>query len=123
MQNTFHSALGCSPNELVNRKSKFDKENKVLPDLLPVARNRSIIQNNKNLSLLNKHRKCGFRYKIGDLVWKNINIRTKYNEYFTGPYTIKEISKEGTTLLLEKDNHQTQAHITQIRPAKIEAEL
>jgi hypothetical protein len=71
----------------------------------------------KELKIRNNSRATEKKYKTGDKLYLRLPIRTKYDDFWEGPFLIKSISNNGNTFRLRNLFKEIQANLKQLKPA------
>lgn len=115
MQLTNSRSLGYSPYEVVHKRSPFDplqREIEISTKLLKRVKEQKEYHNRRR----NKSRNVNFKYQLGDTVMKRIPVRTKYDDYFEGPFKITKIDASGNVVLIKGPKREIRTNIGHIRP-------
>lgn len=117
LNQSYHSTLKCSPNELLHALNKFDPlKRSIKIDLSNVQKN-ILTQNEKTVRINNRMRNTNFNYTIGCKVYKQKQIRSKLDAYWEGPFTVKDVKAKGNVVLIKRHNNSEEwTNIKQLRP-------
>ncbi len=109
---SYHSSIGCSPYEYINKFSMFDPLKRSLT-ILPCTINKNVAQSKRKLN-------CEIvpHYKIGDKVaFKNL-VSGKLDSNWVGPGSVLEVNQYGNVLRIGFDNKIFTLNIRRVRPYK-----
>ncbi|ORD98593.1 TF26 [Hepatospora eriocheir] len=112
INNSYHSSINCSPNELLYNHSKFD----ILGLRIPNKTNKQ----NTNLTPDNFKRRT---YSICDKVSIKNTYSHKLSSKYLGPYEIISINTFGNVLTVNAGDKRIVLSVNRVKPFKVEEDV
>ena len=116
LQLSYHRSINSSPHELVYKWSPLDPLRRISDFSLEKANEKPRSQAFKDQISRNKCRDINYNYEIGDVVLLKKNVRSKYDDFWEGPFKIDEINIYKNLFTLVNDYKKLKANIKQLKP-------